>query len=118
MEELIVEKEFYEFKSIDQNYYCSIVNDVNVNKYKAKYGTVLRFWKNKGWINSIYPYDWFEWYFSHWLGRRSLDDERQIARWKKILSIFKGELVKMIKAVNGRFDYYSISPKIRQVLLH
>ena len=23
-------------------------------------------------------------------------------------------LIKMIKAVNGRFDYYSISPKIRQ----
>ena len=31
---------------------------------------------------------------------------------------FKGKLVKMIKDVNDRFDNYSISPKIRQILLH
>ena len=37
---------------------------------------------------------------------------------KKIGSRFKGKLVKMIKDVNGRFDDYSISPKIRQILLH
>ena len=52
------------------------------------------------------------------IGRRSLDDKRQIARWKGIVSRFQGKLVKMIKDVNGRFDYYSISPKIRQILLH
>ena len=40
------------------------------------------------------------------------------ARWKEIVSRFKGKLVKMIKNVNGRFDDYSISPKIRQTLLH
>ena len=28
------------------------------------------------------------------------------------------KLVKMIKDVNGRFDDYSISPKIRQILSH
>ena len=33
-------------------------------------------------INSIDPYGWFHWYFRYWLGRRSLDDERQINRWK------------------------------------
>ena len=31
---------------------------------------------------------------------------------------FKGKLVKMIKDVNARIDDYSISPKIRQILLH
>ena len=35
-----------------------------------------------------------------------------------IVSRFKDKLVKMIKVVNGRFDDYSISPKIRQILLH
>ena len=30
----------------------------------------------------------------------------------------KGKLVKMIKDGNGRIDDYSISPKIRQILLH
>ena len=34
------------------------------------------------------------------------------------MSIFKGKLVKMIKDVNGRFDDYSILPKIRQILFH
>ena len=32
--------------------------------------------------------------------------------------MFKDKLVKMIKDFNGRFDDYSISPKIRQILLH
>ena len=50
------------------------------------------------------------------VGRRSLDDKRQIARWKRIVNEIKGKLVKMIK--DGRFDDYSISPKIRQILLH
>ena len=44
-----------------------------------------------------------------------MDDERQINRWKGIVSRFKGKLIKMIKYVNGRFDDYSISPKIRQI---
>ena len=35
----------------------------------------------------------------------------------EIIIRFKGKLVKMIKDVNGRFDDYSISPKIRQILL-
>ena len=37
---------------------------------------------------------------------------------KKIASRFKGKLVKMIKDANSKFDDYSISPKIRQILLH
>ena len=37
----------------------------------------------------------------------------QINRWKKIVG-----LIKMIKDANGRFDDYSISPKIRKILLH
>ena len=63
----------------------------------------LRFRKNKSQINSIGPHDWFYWYFKYWLERRSLDDERQIARWKRSISRF-----------NGRFSDYTILPKIRQ----
>ena len=50
------------------------------------------------------------------VGRRSLDDKRQVNRWKGIVSRFKGNSVKVIKEVNGRFDV--ISPKIRKILLH
>ena len=34
------------------------------------------------------------------------------------MSRFRGKLVKMIKDARSKFDDYSISPKIRQVLLH
>ena len=45
--------------------------------------------------------------------RRSRDDERQINRCKRIMSRFRGKLVKMIKGVGSKFDDYLISPKIR-----
>ena len=41
-------------------------------------------------------------------GKRSVDNKRQIARWKRIVTRFKGKLVKMMKDVNGTFDDYSI----------
>ena len=111
-------KELNELKNIDRRYYCSNYYDVSVNKYGVRCGTSLRFWENNGWIHSIDPYGWFQWYFRYWLGRRSADDERQINRWKGIARRFKGKLVEMIKDVGGKFDDYSISPKIRQILLH
>ena len=37
---------------------------------------------------------------------------------EKIVSRFRGKLVKMIKVAGSKYDDYSISPKIRQILLH
>ena len=54
----------------------------------------------------------------YWLGRRLEDDKRQINRWKKFVSRYRGKLVKMIKDAGSKFDDYSILPKIRQTLLH
>ena len=87
-------------------------------KYGVECGTSLRFWENKGWINKIDLYGWFQWYFWYWLGRRSKDDKRQINRWKEIVTRFSGKLVKMIRDVVSKFDDYAILPKIRQILLH
>ena len=111
-------KEFAHLKNIDPEFYASYHHDINVNKYGVKCITSLRFWENKGWINKIDPYGWFQWYFRYCLGRRSKDDKRQINRWKKIVSRFRGKLVKMIRDAGSKFDDYSISPKIRQILLH
>ena len=73
--------------------------------------TSIRFWETKGWINNIDPYGWFQWYFGYYLVTRSEDDLRQISRWKRIDTIFKGILVRLIR--NGKD-----SPKIRRILLH
>ena len=37
---------------------------------------------------------------------------------KKIVSRFRGKLVNMIKDAGSKFNDHSISPKIRQILLH
>ena len=104
-------KEFKELEGIDKRYYASNFYDVSVNKYGAKCGTSLRFWEERGWISEIDPYGWLQWYFRCWKGRRSEDDQRQIGRWKRIVSRFKGILIKVI-------DEGRDSPKIRQALLH
>ena len=111
-------KEFDQLKDIDQKYYCSSYYGVNVDKYGIKCRTALRFWEYKGWINKVDPYGWFQWYFRYWLCRRLKGDKRQINRWKGILSRFRDKLVKIIKDAGSKFHDYSISPKIRQILLH
>ena len=111
-------KEFKFLSDMDKKLYASSYYDVKVNKYGVKVGTSLRFWESKGWINSIDPYGWFQWYCRYWLGRRSSDDKRQIKRWRAIVNRFKSVLVRMIKDKSAKFNDYSVSPKIRQILLH
>ena len=111
-------KEFKFLSDMDKKLYASSYYDVKVNKYGVKVGTSLRFWESKGWINSIDPYGWFQWYCRYWLGRRSSDDKWQIKRWRAIVNRFKSVLVRMIKDKSAKFNDYSVSPKIRQILLH
>ena len=73
-------KEFHQLKNIDQKFYFSDYHDVSVNKFGVQCRTSLRFWENKGRINEIDPYGWFQWYSWCWLRRGLEDDERQISR--------------------------------------
>ena len=84
-------KEFDQLKNIDAKFYASDYYDVNVNKYGVKAGTSLRFLENKSWITKIDPYSWFQWYFRYCLGKRSKNNKRQINKWKKIVSKFRGK---------------------------
>ena len=87
-------KELNQLKNINKKYYSSDYYDLSVIKYGVKCGTSLRFWENKGWVNETDPYGWFQCHFRYWLGARSKDDEEQINRWKKIVTRFRGKLVK------------------------
>ena len=111
-------KEFKFLSNMDKKLHANNYYDIKVNKYGVKVGTSLRLWENKGWINSMDPYGWFQWYCRYSLGRKSNDGARQIKRWRAIVNRFKSVLVKMIKDKGAKFDDYSISPKIRQILLH
>ena len=91
MVQKVIERIWWVKKFWSEVLYCSNHYDVSVNKYGVKCGTSLRFWQNNGWINPIDPYGWFQWYFRYWLNRMSLDDERQISRWKGVVSRSKGK---------------------------
>ena len=59
--------------------------------------------------------------FSGMLGTGQVEDQKMIKDklidGKKV-SRFRGKLVKMIRDACSKFDDYSISSKIRQILLH
>ena len=59
--------------------------------------------------------------FSGILGIDQAEDQKMIKNklidGKKIVSRFRGKLVKMIRNAGSKYDY-SVSPKIRQILLH
>lgn len=42
-------------------------------------------WRLKGWIHPDDPRGWFQWYCRYFMGRRSVDDERQIKRHRAMV---------------------------------
>lgn len=95
--------------------------DKNINKYKVKVGTTLEYWEEKKWITKYHPYGWVQWYCDFFIGKRSVDDERQVGRWIKTAgpnSRFRRRLINMINKERTKYNDYNISPKIRQTLQH
>mmetsp|Transcript_22066 Transcript_22066/g.51900 ORF Transcript_22066/g.51900 Transcript_22066/m.51900 type:complete len:124 (-) Transcript_22066:95-466(-) len=93
----------------------------NINKYRVKCGGSLGMWESSGWIVDVDPYGWYQWYCRFYQGRRCSDDARQISRWLKSAGPkgrFRSQLCNKILAAAARHDDVSISPVIRQTLLH
>merc|ERR1712146_856936 len=72
-------------------------------------------------ISNIDPYGWFQWYCRFYQGRRSTDDTRQVSRWCKLAGPkgrFRNQLIGNCARKATSYDDASISPVIRQSLLH
>lgn len=109
------------FDELDESKYRSRRYNVPTNLYGVKSGQDQAFWEMKGWIHAQDPRGWFQWYCRFFMGRRSHDDSRQIARWAACAG-FKGrwrnQLCGKVRTARKSFDDASVSPVIRQTLLH
>merc|ERR1719157_112350 len=93
----------------------------DINKYKVSCGGSLDMWEGSGWISDLDPYGWFQWYCRFYLGRRSTDDARQIARGLGVMSNkgrFRNQLIGRCARGGKKFDDTSVSPVIRQASQH
>lgn len=109
------------FADVPESMYLSRRYNKKTNCYGVKSGTDQAFWESKGWIHERDPRGWFQWYCRFFMGRRTADDERQIGRWSRCAGPtgrWRGQLCGQVLRKGKAFDDVSVSPVIRQTLLH
>ena len=105
------------FKGIDTRLYLRVKYSPKLNRFGVRSGMNYRYWKDMKWMRSQDPRGWFAWYCNYYLGRRSSDDERQIARWDDFCGV-KGRWRNNIYSKIHHTGDWGISPRIQQSLLH
>ncbi|MBV9214546.1 MAG: hypothetical protein JO053_00070 [Acidobacteria bacterium] len=91
---------------------CHDKHDPKLNYFSVNASQPLNVWRKNGWIYDEDPRGWFQWYCRYYLGRRCLDDDRQIRRWRAIR-----RHVAQIKA-NCPRRTLDCRPRQRQAVLH
>jgi len=87
-------------------------HDPNINFFGVNASQPLSVWQAKGWIYWEDPRGWFQWYCRYYMGRRCVDDERQIRRWRQIR--------RHVAQVKSHCECRDLTcrPRQRQALLH
>lgn len=109
------------FEGLEDDMYKARRYIAERNKYKVKAGQNQADWERSGWIAAQDPRGWFQWYCRFYQGRRSADDERQIGRWARCagdMGRWRRSLIKKVLQQNKHWNDASVSPVIRQSLLH
>jgi hypothetical protein len=72
----------------------------------------LAVWRKNKWTREQDPRGWFQWYCRYYMGRRSLDDDRQIRRWR--------QMTRHVSQVRNACEPGDVTcrPRQRQALLH
>jgi hypothetical protein len=75
---------------------------VRSNLFQVHSGMSLAEWQKRGWVNDQDPLGWFQWYCRFYLGRRTNDDNRQIARWRAFTRHYDAIMINGKKDLNNR----------------
>jgi hypothetical protein len=110
------------FEGIDRSLYASRKYDVRHNRHSVKSGQDQAAWESSGWIDPVDPRGWTQWFFRFYQGRRlEGEDARQISRWSGVCGEkgrWKQNLIAKCMCERKEFDDTSVSPVVRQTLLH
>ena len=94
------------------------IYDISANKYGVICGMNYQGWMDNSWIKEQDPYGWFNWYINFYYGRRSVDDSRQIGRWKSFIGRHPAMLKSICNKAGRDISDESFGKKTRQGLLH